>query len=344
MKICKKCGHKNGDNDKFCGQCGNKLPKIANYCPNCSLIYTNNNKFCTQCGTELVVKSDYFKKKSQNIKKVNKKQNYSLKTSTGDLTKDYKVKSKFNPRDTVVIVEEENSSDYSKLSNITLEHMLDNARDLHKSCLKSQDPMAYIYLQKVHRIKGELSKRTKQDEPDPIKLKQNKKPNKNTTKIKYKKVQELFLMHPIETDILLNEVCNHLKIDYNSYDEAFTILCKNHTEYKIKETIKHLEKTTFKRHPKINKNKILPKEPKKKKPSDNQSSNTIEQKKRKAAFRPRHKRRKKSFTTQQKKEKSPNKSSKKKKDWKVCKKCYSRVYNNSKCPHCNSTEFLDPKV
>lgn len=321
MKICEECGHENQDNDKFCGQCGNKLPKIANYCPNCSLIYTNNNKFCTQCGTKLVVKSDYIKKKSKNIKKTNEKQNPSLKVSTVDSKNDFKVKPTFNPKDTVVYVDEGNSIDYSNLSVERLEWLLVDAIDKHQDSLKSRDIMTSFYLKEIHSIENELSKR-KQGKPTSNKLESNKlykKHNTNTTKTKYKKVQKLFDQHPLQTDILLNEVCNHLKIDYNSYDEAFTILCKNHTEYKIKETIKHLEKTTFKRHPKINKNKILPKEPKKKKPSNKSSPNTTWRKKKK-----------------------PLKNSKKKKDWKVCKKCYSRVYNNSKkCPHCNSTQFLD---
>ena len=58
MKICRNCGKKHySDDDNYCGQCGTKLPEIANYCPECEKTFANtSNKFCTRCGTKLVVK------------------------------------------------------------------------------------------------------------------------------------------------------------------------------------------------------------------------------------------------------------------------------------------------
>ena len=58
MKICRNCGKKHySDDDNYCGQCGTKLPEIANYCPECERTFENaSNKFCTRCGTKLVVK------------------------------------------------------------------------------------------------------------------------------------------------------------------------------------------------------------------------------------------------------------------------------------------------
>ena len=58
MKICRNCGKKHySDDDNYCGQCGTKLPELANYCPECERTFENaSNKFCTRCGTKLVVK------------------------------------------------------------------------------------------------------------------------------------------------------------------------------------------------------------------------------------------------------------------------------------------------
>ena len=58
MRTCGKCGKKHySDDDNYCGQCGAKLPELANYCPECEKTFVNtSNKFCTLCGTKLVVK------------------------------------------------------------------------------------------------------------------------------------------------------------------------------------------------------------------------------------------------------------------------------------------------
>ena len=56
MIECKTCGKLNPSINKFCGECGSKLEIIANYCPNCDIIYNTGEKFCTQCGTKLTTK------------------------------------------------------------------------------------------------------------------------------------------------------------------------------------------------------------------------------------------------------------------------------------------------
>ena len=58
IRTCGKCGKKHySDDDNYCGQCGTKLPEIANYCPECEKTFANtSNKFCTRCGTKLLVK------------------------------------------------------------------------------------------------------------------------------------------------------------------------------------------------------------------------------------------------------------------------------------------------
>ena len=58
MIECPNCGKRNLDDNKFCGECGTKLPAPQNYCPICDKTY-NKEKFCTQCGNKLVNKLEY---------------------------------------------------------------------------------------------------------------------------------------------------------------------------------------------------------------------------------------------------------------------------------------------
>ncbi len=56
MLSCPKCGKRNPDDNKFCGECGTKLPAPENYCPKCKKTYSDGENFCTQCGIKLVNK------------------------------------------------------------------------------------------------------------------------------------------------------------------------------------------------------------------------------------------------------------------------------------------------
>ncbi len=55
--ICKKCGADNTDENKFCTNCGNELPKEnqqqKNICESCGSENMPTNKYCTICGEEL---------------------------------------------------------------------------------------------------------------------------------------------------------------------------------------------------------------------------------------------------------------------------------------------------
>lgn len=64
MPKCPKCGARNKSKNKFCGQCGQKLPELTNYCPKCKLSF-KKEKFCTQCGKKLVNKAEYYKKENK---------------------------------------------------------------------------------------------------------------------------------------------------------------------------------------------------------------------------------------------------------------------------------------
>ena len=52
MRKCPKCGNENHDNDKFCGNCGFKLPE-AKICPECGFT-SFKDKFCVFCGEQLL--------------------------------------------------------------------------------------------------------------------------------------------------------------------------------------------------------------------------------------------------------------------------------------------------
>ena len=47
---CPKCQHENRNGDKFCRECGAKLPSV---CPNCGHELDARDKFCAECGTRL---------------------------------------------------------------------------------------------------------------------------------------------------------------------------------------------------------------------------------------------------------------------------------------------------
>ncbi len=47
---CPNCGHENAADQKFCGNCGNKL---AAACPSCGTENPPGNRFCGECGTDL---------------------------------------------------------------------------------------------------------------------------------------------------------------------------------------------------------------------------------------------------------------------------------------------------
>jgi len=52
MMKCPKCQHEIQPADKFCRECGTKLPPV---CPNCGNEVSPQDKFCAECGTQLVV-------------------------------------------------------------------------------------------------------------------------------------------------------------------------------------------------------------------------------------------------------------------------------------------------
>jgi ribosomal protein L40E len=52
--VCLKCGNKNPDINKFCGQCGQALyPPPAVQCPRCLVMMPSNMSFCGRCGFSL---------------------------------------------------------------------------------------------------------------------------------------------------------------------------------------------------------------------------------------------------------------------------------------------------
>lgn len=59
MIKCPDCGKRNSDDNKYCGECGTKLPAPQNYCPYCEITFKKGEKFCTQCGEELVNEFEY---------------------------------------------------------------------------------------------------------------------------------------------------------------------------------------------------------------------------------------------------------------------------------------------
>jgi membrane protease subunit (stomatin/prohibitin family) len=53
-KACPKCGEMNKKSDKFCFNCGEKLPaKSDKFCPQCGNKIQAKDKFCGECGTKL---------------------------------------------------------------------------------------------------------------------------------------------------------------------------------------------------------------------------------------------------------------------------------------------------
>jgi rRNA maturation endonuclease Nob1 len=61
--VCLKCGNKNPDINKFCGQCGQALyPPPPIQCQKCSAVMPSNIKFCGRCGSPLR-KADRTRKK-----------------------------------------------------------------------------------------------------------------------------------------------------------------------------------------------------------------------------------------------------------------------------------------
>ena len=67
MIVCPNCGKINSEDNKFCGECGSKLPKPQNYCPECEKTYVTGEKLCTTCGCKLVNQEDYTNKKDEDL-------------------------------------------------------------------------------------------------------------------------------------------------------------------------------------------------------------------------------------------------------------------------------------
>ena len=325
MKICKECGHENQDNDKFCGQCGNKLPKRANYCPNCNIIYTNNNKFCTQCGTKLVAKPSHTKPKPQTpsrpkpqsqpkISTSHNKEDNIRKVSTDkyiiNLKKNTNVKSEANNNTRVYISEEANP--YSKLTDSELIKKLEITKNRHADAIKARDASAQRYMAEIKAIEKVLSSR--HEKPKSEKLKKalssrHENPKENTpikTKkdtnykdINYNEFQRLFINSSVETDILLKEVLGYAHFPD---ENVFNFIIKNYRVNKLKKAIKNAERRIEE------KNNVIKTKP----------STTIKQKR-----------------------KTPKKSSEY--QWKFCRSCGLKVIStNHSCPKCHGTTFYNP--
>ena len=68
MVYCPKCNEYNDDKNKFCENCGFKLPETENYCPECDILYYPSKNFCPECGIKLIAKSklnEYLKQKEE---------------------------------------------------------------------------------------------------------------------------------------------------------------------------------------------------------------------------------------------------------------------------------------
>jgi uncharacterized membrane protein YvbJ len=52
MKKCKHCGAQNEDDNLFCTECGNELPK-GMVCPNCGTFLDVGDTFCSNCGKKI---------------------------------------------------------------------------------------------------------------------------------------------------------------------------------------------------------------------------------------------------------------------------------------------------
>lgn len=62
IKICKSCGCVSPEDEKYCRECGELLPKktlFQNYlekhkcCKKCQTIVADNKEYCPQCGTKI---------------------------------------------------------------------------------------------------------------------------------------------------------------------------------------------------------------------------------------------------------------------------------------------------
>jgi predicted amidophosphoribosyltransferase len=47
---CPKCQHENEQGDRFCRECGERLPSV---CPQCGNLLKPGDRFCAKCGTRL---------------------------------------------------------------------------------------------------------------------------------------------------------------------------------------------------------------------------------------------------------------------------------------------------
>ena len=162
MKICRNCGKKHySDDDNYCGQCGTKLPEIANYCPECERTFENaSNKFCTRCGTKLVVKPAP-QPPTGNLGGEPEPPESDEDFIRGLINGSGKIPlGIYNPRGGAIIIGEDEFIDYSDKTNEELLTLLYNYIKNKNIAVENQDTLEKEHaVRHIKSIKKELKKR-----------------------------------------------------------------------------------------------------------------------------------------------------------------------------------------
>lgn len=119
MIYCPNCSINNPKENKFCFNCGVKLPEIANYCQYCDITYDNHEKFCINCGNPLIIKpksndADYYNNKIIELKETLKTYETQLSNSKGEYEE---IENRFM----IIRIKEEIKENTNKYNNALIE-------------------------------------------------------------------------------------------------------------------------------------------------------------------------------------------------------------------------------
>lgn len=264
MIKCPNCGKRNPNDNKFCGECGTNLSEAEMQCPNCEKIHKDGEKFCTNCGTKLVTPTEYiilkneerdlfYKELSESLDDVSTRvlademrvDNWiyiSKEDILDDLLRDYSYEEinfvRYNlPSEKIETfklffeLDDESIQELTYFMPSEYQKRKISKEQIFEYILKNND--LEVFKQKI--IASIVPSKSKDSDTKNILITPPYK------QVKYEMVKELFKTHPMQTDILLKEVCEHFNLIYTSNIEAISDLSKNYSVPQLIKTIRDIE-------------------------------------------------------------------------------------------------------
>ena len=262
MIKCPNCGKRNPNDNKFCGECGTDLSEAEMQCPKCEKIHKDGEKFCTNCGTKLVTKIEYiimkdgerdlfFKELSESLDDISVMvladelhiPNWTRKSKDAllnDILDRYSNEEVNFVRYNLPSEKYETYKLFFELDNTSLQELTYFMPSEYQKRKRTKEEIFEYMLNNNNleefrqKIIASVVPRKNSDANNPLSITENKN-------IKLEMVRELFQTHPMQSDILLKDVCGHLNLSYSSNYESYIELSENYSVPRIIKTIRTVE-------------------------------------------------------------------------------------------------------